>query len=151
MSSRFTIKVTSRRHFFFRSLIRKYNQTQVQNFTSKNDPGNRYWVFFITFERVFSSFIRNLQEMQIQVLQSRSIQQSKSNVSDNVISYIYEAVKDKVNALRLHHRHFKSRYWVVKVFDDFVELPQPQHTGELADINSKRTSPVYLPLSCERA
>ena len=33
----------------------------------------------------------------------------ESNVSGNVISYIYEAVKDKVSTLRLHHRHFKSR------------------------------------------
>lgn len=36
-------------------------------------------------------------------------QDAKSNVSGNVISYIYEAVKDKVSTLRLHHRHFKSR------------------------------------------
>lgn len=43
-----------------------------------------------------------------------------SNVSDNDIGYIYEAVKDKVSTLRLHHRHFKSRYPLVKVFDDFV-------------------------------
>lgn len=33
----------------------------------------------------------------------------KPNASGNVISYIYEAVKDKVSTLRLHHRHFKSR------------------------------------------
>lgn len=34
---------------------------------------------------------------------------NESNVSGSVISYIYEAVKDKVSTLRLHHRHFKSR------------------------------------------
>lgn len=44
----------------------------------------------------------------------------QSNISDNVISYVYDAIKDKVSTLRLHHRHFKSRYVLVKDFDDFV-------------------------------
>lgn len=55
----------------------------------------------------------------------------KSNESDNVISYIYEVMKDKVSTLRLHHRHFKSRYSLVKVFDDFVELPSNQRVSWL--------------------
>lgn len=46
---------------------------------------------------------------------------SSINISDNVISYIYDrVVKDKVSTLRLHHRHFKSRYSLVKRdFDDY--------------------------------
>lgn len=43
-------------------------------------------------------------------------------------------MKDKVSTLRLHHRHFKSRYALVKDFDDFVFIlvveEQPLGTGE---------------------